>query len=74
VAVVVRGGDDGTNADRVSLPAGGATRLGLPAADGHLVVGCHSDDGRSGVRTHRPGDAGPLVFCLREGSILLDVG
>jgi hypothetical protein len=74
VTVVVRGGADGTSVEDVPLPAGAATRIELPATDEPLAVGCHSDDGRSGVRTHRPDDAGPVVFSLREGSILLDGG
>lgn len=71
VSVVVRD-SDGQSVERVTLPGGGTARLGLPAASGPLTVGCHSDDGRSGVRTCRSGDTGPVVFSLRKGSILLD--
>lgn len=74
MAVVVRGGGHGTTVERTVLPAGGTVRLGLPATDDHLTVSCHSDDGRSAVGTHRPGDVGPVVISLREGSVLLDSG
>lgn len=66
--------DDGrvSSAERMVLPAGAVVRRGLPAVDGHLTVGCHTDDGRSGVRTYVSGHSGPVVFTLQNGSMLLD--
>jgi hypothetical protein len=73
VVVVIRRRAGGTSAERVSIPAGGAARVGLPGDD-RLTVGCHSDDGRSGVRTCRPDGACSVSFSLSEGSMLVSGG
>lgn len=74
VAVVVRGSDHRASVERVTIPPDDVVRLVLPVVDGDLTVGCHSDDGRSGVCTYRPGGSGSLAFTLRNGSMLLDGG
>jgi hypothetical protein len=74
VAVVIRHPDDRTSVERVHLAAGSAARVGLPASDGHLTVGCYSDDGRGGVSTYHPGTSRTVGVTLREGSILLESG
>ncbi len=74
MAVVVRHPDDRTSVERVRLAAGSAARVGLPASDGHLTVGCYSDDGHGGVSTYHPRESTTVGFTLREGSILLESG
>jgi hypothetical protein len=73
VAVVLRRPGDPSSVERRRIPPGGAVRLELPVVDTPLTVGCHSDDGRSGVCTYRPDRSGTVVFSFEDGSILLDV-
>ncbi len=72
VAVVLRRADGPSSVERRTVPPGGAVRLELPVVDAPLTVSCHSDDGRSGIRTYEPGRSGAVVFSFEEGSILLD--
>lgn len=74
MVVEVRHSDGRTRVERLDLDGGGTSHLGLPESDGYLSVGCHSDDGRSGVCTYYPGESKTIGFTLRKGSILLDSG
>lgn len=71
---MVRGPDGRASAERVDLPSGSVARLRLPVSADDLTVGCHTDDGRSGVCTYRPGESGPVGFTLLERTVLLDLG
>ena len=59
--------------DVVSVPAHGTAHVDLPDSDAPLIVGCHTEDGRSGICTREPDDSGSIAVSLDEGTILLDL-
>ena len=58
----------------MDIAAGSVVDLSLPAVDDYLTVGCHAEDGHSGICTYYPGESRTLGFTVREGSILVDSG